>query len=224
MQPAPPGIMEAIVGLLLPPACREEVLGDLHERYTSTRPYIVDAISTLPLVIVSRIRRTTDPVVVLMEALALYTSFVLAAWWLDPALLYHPSGLLRLAMPVAVTLIAVVLGDVYANPAKRSPLKPILGVAFGVGFAFLSQAVLSAGNAELAVSRSIMITGGGLGLLLVSSTRMLFPPLGDRPQSASGPAFWQKQTVDPIRVSARQIRWILLMATVLYLIYQFRKY
>ena len=71
MPSAPPRVMEAVVGFLLPPACREHVLGDLHERYTSPRQYLVDALLAVPLVIASRIRRTTDPDVFLMEALGL---------------------------------------------------------------------------------------------------------------------------------------------------------
>jgi hypothetical protein len=35
--------MEALVGLLTPPACRDHVLGDLHERYSSPAQYLVDA-------------------------------------------------------------------------------------------------------------------------------------------------------------------------------------
>src|SRR5437016_2809889 len=37
---------EAIVAVFVPPACREEVLGDLHERYSSPRQYALDALRT----------------------------------------------------------------------------------------------------------------------------------------------------------------------------------
>ena len=36
---------EAIVAVFVPPACREEVLGDLHERYRSPGQYGVDAVA-----------------------------------------------------------------------------------------------------------------------------------------------------------------------------------
>ena len=36
MRLRPSKTAEAIVALFLPPACREEVLGDLHERYRSS--------------------------------------------------------------------------------------------------------------------------------------------------------------------------------------------
>jgi hypothetical protein len=75
---------EAIVAGFVPPASREEVLGDLHERYRSPRQYGVDALCTVPLVILSRIRRTADPQMLLIQAFALYVSFLGAAY-LDAA-------------------------------------------------------------------------------------------------------------------------------------------
>src|SRR5262245_31327768 len=58
MEARPSPIAEAIVGRLLPPSCREVVLGDLHERYVSDRQYALDAIRTIPFVIWGQIRRT----------------------------------------------------------------------------------------------------------------------------------------------------------------------
>ncbi len=57
MRSRPSKTAEAIVAIFLPPACREEVLGDLHERYRSPGQYALDAIRTVPLVIYSRIIR-----------------------------------------------------------------------------------------------------------------------------------------------------------------------
>ena len=87
MNRGPSKAVEAIVAVFVPPACREEVLGDLHERYRSPLPYAWEALCTAPLVIASRVRRTTDPQVLLMQAFALYMSFLGAAWFQDPALL-----------------------------------------------------------------------------------------------------------------------------------------
>ena len=57
----PPALVDAVIRLLIPPACREHVLGDLWERYTSPRQYVIDALRTLPFVICSQMRRTFDP-------------------------------------------------------------------------------------------------------------------------------------------------------------------
>ena len=61
--------LEAIVGFLIPPSCRESVAGDLRERNLSDGDYIIEAAATIPLVVWSRIRRTTDPRVLLLEGL-----------------------------------------------------------------------------------------------------------------------------------------------------------
>jgi hypothetical protein len=178
--------MEAIVGFLIPPACREHVLGDLHERYSGRLQYALEAACTVPLVILSRIRRTTDPQVLLMEGFAIYGSFLVAAWWLQQVqFLEQQEGFLRLVIPTAVMLLALMLRDAYATGAKGRPLQPIFEAALGVSFGFLSQATLSIGNPDLTVPRWIMIYGALLSLLLVSTLRFSFPPDQNRPRGAT---------------------------------------
>jgi hypothetical protein len=189
MRRSPPKLIQAVVGLLLPPACREYVLGDLHERCTGALHYVVDALCALPLVIASRIRRTTDPDVFLMEALGMYTAFSGAAFLLDRGVLLSRFGLLRLAIPAAVILAVSTLAAAYADPRKRSPLQPIREAALGVAFAFLTQALLP----SLSVPRWTMVAGAGMSLLLVSTLRMFFSSAVNRPQGATtnGPLVWQ---------------------------------
>ena len=55
----PPELAENLVGLFLPPSCREEVLGDLCESYENSPKYGLDAATVVPRVIVSQIRRNT---------------------------------------------------------------------------------------------------------------------------------------------------------------------
>jgi hypothetical protein len=200
MKPVPSKAAEAIVAFLIPPACRESVLGDLYERYASPRQYLMDVVCTVPLVIMSRIRRTMDLRMVLMEASVLYLAFLAAARYMDmdagfPA---DPRGMFRLAIPPAAALVALILGDAYADPRKPSALQPIRGTALAVGFAFFSQALLSVGNRELSLPLWIMLSGGGVGLLLVSALRMLFP-VADEPRPANGPALWQEPAAEPLK-------------------------
>ncbi|HEV3039193.1 MAG TPA: serine hydrolase [Candidatus Angelobacter sp.] len=54
MRSRPSKTAETIVAVFVPPTCREEVLGDLHERYRSPGQYALDAMRTVPLVIYSR--------------------------------------------------------------------------------------------------------------------------------------------------------------------------
>jgi hypothetical protein len=53
---------------------REEVAGDLYERYRSPARYLADLARTLPHVIMSQLRRGTDPVLFLLVALTLIVS------------------------------------------------------------------------------------------------------------------------------------------------------
>jgi len=119
MRAGPSKIAEAIVAFFVPPACREEIVGDLHERYSSPWQYARDALVTVPLVISSRIRRTTDAHVFMLQVLAIYGSFLLAAWLKDRAFLNEPWGLLRLALPAGLMLVALILEDAYAKPGWR---------------------------------------------------------------------------------------------------------
>jgi hypothetical protein len=212
--PGPPRSLETLVGLFIPPACREVVLGDLHERYTSLPLYLADALLTVPLVILSRIRRTTDPQVLLMEAFVLFLSFWGAARFMDAAFLDDRWGLLRLAIPATTALLGLVLEDAYAMPGRRWPLKAIRAPVFGLGIAFLSQWMLPVDHPELRLPHWILWCGAGTGLLLVAAVRMLFPPPADRPQGAlpdagqSGPAFWLHLASQPVNLSPGALRLI----------------
>lgn len=186
-------MIEKGVGIFIPPACREEVLGDLRERSTlmngGAQLFLYDALRTVPFVILSRVQRTTDSVVLLMEAFCCYVSYLAAAWVLSPSLIAKREGLLLLAIPCGVALVMLMLADAYANPRKRSQLRPVLAVAL----AFV--AVFAVHLAHPLLPNAIMAIGSGMSMLFLVVLRMLFPPLADRPQQAQGPAFWQKQEI-----------------------------
>jgi hypothetical protein len=200
MQSVPPKPVEALIGLLIPPACREEVLGDLYQRYAGPRQYILDALRAVPLVILSRIRRTTDPAVCLMEALALCLSFLVAAWYIDPVLLSGQRGIWRLAMPVGAALLAMVLRDAYAPPGIKSRweagLRPVLGAACAFVVDLSWRAPMG-----------IVLWGGVLSVLVVSPLRMMFPPWADLPQGAGGPPFWQRYVTGPLGLPPWMVRF-----------------
>jgi hypothetical protein len=182
MPASPPKAVEAIAALFIPPACREEVLGDLQERCTSPLQYCQDALRTAPCVILSRIRRTADPQLLLMHAFVLYLSYAAAAWFMDRASLREPWGLLRLAIPCVLALLGMALDDAYAKPGRRSPLQLVRGPLLGLAWTFLSQAALWAGRSTLTLPLWIVLYGGALSLLLTSALRMSFAPQSASPQ------------------------------------------
>jgi chromate transport protein ChrA len=209
MKPAPSKFAEAVVGAFLPPSCREDVLGDLYERYTGPLGYAIDAVRTVPLVIASRIRRTGDPEVVLIEALVMYLSYLAAAWYMDSAFLADDRGLMRLAIPAAITLIALVLWNAFSNAANHSRRRPMLCAALGTAIALLSQAA----------PPLILVFGGITSAVLLSSVQIMFPPVTKRRQNAGGPTFGRERSGGPPPISPRSFA----VAALLWVIYQFRK-
>jgi hypothetical protein len=69
----PPGWLERIVVILIPPRAREAVAGDLCETYISPQAYALEALRTVPFVIASQARRNLNlPVLMLQASLALF--------------------------------------------------------------------------------------------------------------------------------------------------------
>jgi hypothetical protein len=193
MDSGPPKAVEAIFAILVPPACREELLGDLLERYRSPLQYALEAMLTMPLVIVSRIRRTADPQVLLIQAFVLYASFLVAAWLSGEALLRDEWELLRLAAPAGMTLLGLMLEDAYAKPTRRSRFQLARGPLLGIGLALASQGIFWMSSPHLAVPRWIFFYGCAAGLLLSSAVRILIPPVAGKLQEASALALGIEQ-------------------------------
>lgn len=182
--PRPPRILERIVGILTPPACREVVLGDLHQRYRSPLYYISDAWYAVPCVVYSRIRRTADAGVLLMDAMLVYASFLAAAWQLDRELLYSQYGLLQLAIPSAIAVIAIMLCDAYARPEGKSAWRPLLQGVMGIGLVCFAQSAFAAAKFSFALPWWLVAAGGASGLVSIAAIAMLFPKSGNRPRGA----------------------------------------
>jgi hypothetical protein len=180
MEPGPPKMIEKAAWLLIPPACREEVLGDLRERSTRPWQYTREAARTTPLVILSRIHRTTDPGLLLLEAMALYLAFVSSAvFGSDTKFLLEPNAYLRLAFPVVVALIALMLADAYASTEKRFVAGLLAALC-----AILVESFSTASNPKWAVPAFLAIFGAATGLLLVAALRLLFAPGNNRTTGA----------------------------------------
>jgi hypothetical protein len=196
----PPAWMETLAGLLIPPACREHVLGDLQERYKSPAHYLADVLRTAPAVIYSRVRRTTDPRVPFMEAFALYTPFLVAAWWLTgSSFLYEQRGLGRLAIPAAAGLLALRLADAYRRPAQPPRYQPLLDAAWAVAWA-MAAAVIAA-----RIPQPITLSASSAGLLLLTALRWWLQFRETHlPASASGGA--APSPADDIPQKARKLQ------------------
>lgn len=183
----PPKILETIAALFIPPSCREEILGDLFERYRSPRQYILDALHAIPLVIWSKVRRNSDGQVVLIQALSLYLSYLAAAWFQDRSFLNQQWDLLRLAIPAGATLFGLLLDDAYADRERSAMQTVVRGPIIGSAFSLLMQGLLWTAKPELAIPRWTMLYGCAASLVISSTVRMLFPSTSEL-QSANAPA------------------------------------
>jgi hypothetical protein len=187
-KPGPSKMTETVVGLLVPPACREHVLGDLHERYTSPRQYLADATRATSAVILGQIRRTTDLRVLLLEALVLYIAYLAATWVVlsdrfDPMdYLWLELGYVALSIPPTVTLVALTLCDAYRIPGKLSRLQPVNDTCLSTGMAFLVEGFVGYFDRRLRLPIRIMFYAAMAGIPLVSMVRLLLPSRNNRPR------------------------------------------
>lgn len=190
METRPPALVDAIVRALIPPACRESVIGDLWERYTTPGRYLGDAIRTLPFLVVSRLRRTTNASMSAVVFLMLYASF-------QQSVLRWPSG----AVPAAAVLLTFLLRDVYRD-AAITPARRTLGDAIGiVTAAFISQLALAWLRPELMLGRWGVAVGGITCTLLLYARFMTPQPEAHQASSTGGP----RLSLDELR---REIQFV----------------
>ena len=64
----------------------------------------------------------------------------------------------------------------------------------GFALAYVVDSVIS----QWALPASVLAWGSGMSFLLISTLRLTFPPITDRPQAANAPAFWQKLELSPL--------------------------
>jgi hypothetical protein len=88
----PPPRLEKIVLALIPPCAREAVAGDLWETYSSPRQYALEALRTVPLVVLSQMRRNLNlPLLLLQFSLICFCLNEMAAAVLLPVLMLRDA-------------------------------------------------------------------------------------------------------------------------------------
>lgn len=137
----PPALIETLVGCFLPPACREEVLGDLCESCDTPARYVISALAVIPRVIFSQIRRNTDAGIFLLTACAIAYSLRVGS----PAL-SSDSGhsLLLLAIPVVPALLGLLICNGFAPLEERRLHAVTFDVVVAMAAAASTQFVLVA--------------------------------------------------------------------------------
>jgi len=194
MSSGPSKRAEAIVAFFVPSACREEVLGDLYQLYRSPLEYAYSALKTVPLVVLSRMRRTSDPQVLVIQAFAAFVSFLGAVWLKDGSRVLEPWEMLRPAVPAAMTVLGLLLQDTYANTPRKSGRDLARGPGLGFVLALASQGILQISHSDLALPGWTVLYGCATSLLLSSAIRVFLPPTFDRLQGAGTSGSCVEQT------------------------------
>lgn len=153
--------LESAIAKLIPAPVREEVLGDLYERYESPGQYLSLALRVIPLVVFSRIRRTTDFELSLTVGLLVYLCYLSAAWWSGEAAAVSPA---RLAAPAAATLLGILIADAYAVPS-----------AFGAAIVMLTEIAMAWVRPGWALPVWLILIAGSAGLVLATRLLMVVP-------------------------------------------------
>ena len=207
MEARPPALADAIVRALIPPACREAVIGDLWERYRSPARYLADALQALPFLVLSRIRRTTNVPMAGTAFLMLFAAFQRVTQpWL--------SGV----FPALAVLVAFVLRDAYRD-VTQTRLRRAMGdgVVIAVS-AFASQLILAGVRPELMLTSLSAMLGASLCVLLLFM-RYATPQIDlNQALAASGAALSLdelRREIEYVQRSARATRRIETGASVL---------
>jgi hypothetical protein len=174
MEARPPELIEKIVGILIPAACREHVLGDLYERYSSPGQYILDALSVLPFLLASRIVRTFRLELLVAQASALYITFAGASIVAGPSYLYDKGALFPLALVIADALLVLLLCDAYADPRDGSARSAQLHAGVALASVWLLQVVLRLFNPALVLPVWIAAAGTAAAFPVLAMLRTMF--------------------------------------------------
>ncbi len=159
VEACPPKVIESVVQLLMPPASREHVLGDLSERYVSPKQYLVDALRTLPFVVVSRVRRTSNPP---LDTAAVAMLCFWAVIWGSGEHVWLAAGI-----PAFVAISVLILRAAYrANDLEFLPPPPS-DYEWAASGVLLSQVILDLTFPALVLSTDALLGGFPVGFIMI---------------------------------------------------------
>jgi len=154
METRPPVAAERIVRFLTPPQAREEVLGDLAERYRSPGQYVWDGLTTIPFVIASQIRRSSS-----LPVLGLQGFILFACLGGFAAVTTDPPMWLRAAIPAAAAFLALVLRDAYRTTNQRAVGRAVVDGLAAVACVALTEGAFYALQASGTLGASWLLPG-----------------------------------------------------------------
>ena len=187
METHPPELIEAIIARLIPPACRENVMGDWAERYKSPAQYLFSALAALPFIVASQILRTFRLAVLFSQAAVLYFAFAGASLAGSGGLNHQP---LPLVIIIGIALFVLVVRDAYVNPEEQPARRALRDVGFSIGIVICCQGLLRDLQLfNLALHPWLALAGSALSMPMLYMLRRFFEASRENTAApASGPA------------------------------------
>ncbi len=139
MEAHPPIGMEALILALIPPMVREEIAGDLRERYRSPIQYLCEALSLLPALWLSQIRRGSSPFMLGLQAFILFAC--LGGFALENI---SPPLWQRAAIPTLAGLLGLAMRDIYRTGDHPTIKSALIDAAVALMCAVLAELALAA--------------------------------------------------------------------------------
>ncbi len=152
----PPALLEGVIRVLLPPAAREPVLGDLWERYRSPGQFLSEGVRTMSYVVAAQARRSTSAPIVGLQIFILFACLGGFFPTMRPDVM--PNGA-RAGIAVAAALLGLILRNVYREPG--SPVRQgLLDAATAAAMVLASQGLLAVLMNAGAIGPGWMISTG----------------------------------------------------------------
>src|SRR4051812_26510995 len=115
---------------------------------------------------------------ILSETVLIFSCFLISSYAVldtDPwVFLVYDGGLQKMTLVVLSVMLGLYFEDLYTDFRIRSKVALVQQLCLVIGLVFFSQALLTYVNANLMMSRWIMIWGCGLVLLLLPIWRVLY--------------------------------------------------
>jgi len=182
----PPALIEAAVRLLVPPAAREHVLGDLSERYVSPPQYLADAVRTIPFVLKSQIRRTSYFSMWPLVGGMLMVGFTIGT----------PSWGPHSLIPSVATLVGFMFRDAYRVQDLQRPWRQgLVDLLIVAATVLATESIVALTRPEWLIGRPGM-AGGAIVLIVLYLLRGRNP---NRRPPHFEPAYGSTMTLDQLR-------------------------
>lgn len=171
MDTGPHPLAERVVARLLPPRCREHVLGDLYERNATTGRYVWDALRSVPFAVWGQVRRTTSPGLACLEGGAVYGGFLSAYGRIAPGALQTTDGVLGTVTPALTAVVVLALRDAWTGGPQRMSVRALVDAPLGVAIACATHVAVQALHSHSLGGTTVPMVAGVVSLLLLSIIR-----------------------------------------------------